>query len=207
MARLISVEGNIGSGKSTLIKNLKESFKNEQSIIFLTEPVDEWNTIVDSSGETILEKYYHNQEKYAFSFQMMAYITRLIQLKENINSGKIIIMERSLFTDKNIFAKMLYDTGKIEEVEYLIYLRWFDEFIKEIPEITFVYLDIPPEICLLRTIARNRKGEESINIEYLTNCHKYHYTWLNNLPDSNNLYLDDSPDNLSKIKNWLVKFI
>ena len=108
MARLISIEGNIGSGKSTLIKNLKKSFNDNQDIIFLTEPVDVWNTIVDSSGETILEKYYHNQEKYAFSFQMMAYITRLTQLKENINSIKFFIVVL-LFVNKssNIFITSL----------------------------------------------------------------------------------------------------
>ena len=74
---IISIEGNIGSGKSTLLERLKEVCQLDPSICFIQEPVDIWNTIKDSSGETILEKYYDDQHKYAFSFQMMAYITRL----------------------------------------------------------------------------------------------------------------------------------
>ena len=57
---IISIEGNIGSGKSTLVASLKEYFPH---VILLQEPVEEWNTIKDSSGVTILEKYYSNQSK------------------------------------------------------------------------------------------------------------------------------------------------
>ena len=66
---------------------------------------------------------------------MMAYISRISLLKKAIksNPGKIIISERCVLTDKNVFAKMLYDSGKIEEVNYKIYLQWFDEFIEDIP--------------------------------------------------------------------------
>ena len=75
MAIIFSVEGNIGSGKSTLVKCLSKclpkSLRNHE-IIFLQEPVDVWNTIKDENGVTILEKFYADQNKYAFSFQMMA---------------------------------------------------------------------------------------------------------------------------------------
>jgi deoxyguanosine kinase len=179
--KIISIEGNIGSGKSTFVEKLKKEFWGE--ITFLSEPVDIWNTIQDSSGVTILEKYYSDQTKYAFSFQMMAYITRLQQLKEALASGATtIVMERSLYTDRHIFAAMLYETGKMEEIEYRIYLKWFDEFMKEIPEITFVYLDISPDICLERIHTRNRKGEESITIEYLKETKNFHDRWLKPTP-------------------------
>ena len=64
-----------------------------------------------------IEKFYKDQQKYAFSFQMMAYISRLALLRRVIreNPNAIIITERSVFTDKEVFAKMLYDEGKIEE--------------------------------------------------------------------------------------------
>ena len=73
---IISIEGNIGSGKTTLLQNLKNKYKNNPQVIFLKEPVDEWNNIKDSNGTTILEKFYLDQEKYSFAFQMMAYISR-----------------------------------------------------------------------------------------------------------------------------------
>ena len=77
MSQIISIEGNIGSGKSTILKSLKEHFENSRNIIFLQEPVDEWATIKDKEGNTILSKFYGNQKKYSFAFQMMAYISRL----------------------------------------------------------------------------------------------------------------------------------
>ena len=203
--KIISIEGNIGSGKSTLIKMLKK----KENLIFLPEPVDEWNKIVDSNGTNILEKYYSNQKRYAFSFQMMAYITRLKQLLEcNASENSIIITERCLYTDREIFAKMLYDSGMIEDIEYSIYLHWFDYFIKNIEINHFIYLRNDPEVCLQRIHIRDRKGE-TIPIEYLINCHKDHENWLNNkenilVLDGNVNYSDELPEKWISLINSFI---
>ena len=47
------------------------------------------------------------------------------------NPNSVIISERCVFTDKNVFAKMLYESDKIDEIEYTIYTKWFDEFADE----------------------------------------------------------------------------
>ena len=149
MTYIFSIEGNIGSGKSTLVKELQKNMPNilGKQIIYVQEPVDEWSKIKDSNGETILEKFYANQHKYAFSFQMMAYISRLALLRKIVrsNPNAIIITERSVFTDREVFAKMLYDEGKIEEINYQIYLKWFNEFIEEIPISGLIYVNTTPE--------------------------------------------------------------
>jgi deoxyadenosine/deoxycytidine kinase len=205
--RIISIEGNIGSGKSTLIKNLKEL--NLENIIFLPEPVEEWNKIKDTNGKTIIEKYYEDQKKYAFSFQMMAYISRLKQIQDNINENNIIITERCLYTDKEIFAKMLHDSGLIEDIEYSIYLCWFEHFIADAKINHFIYIKSDPDICSNRINLRNRKGEESIPLEYLIKCHKYHENWLNNKKEvlflnGNEEYSDKIPEEwLNLIKNFI----
>ena len=108
--KIFSVEGNIGSGKSTLIEYLKQSNK----YIYLPEPVSVWNEIKDLSGVTILENYYKDQKKYSFSFQMMAYISRLSTIKNAIKTASpdsIIFTERCIYTDREIFARMLYDSN------------------------------------------------------------------------------------------------
>ena len=93
MKRIYSFEGNIGSGKSTLItllekeKKLCDYFLN--NIVYLHEPVDVWATIKDHNDVTILEKFYEDQEKYAFSFQMMAYISRIAQLRNAVKEKPI----------------------------------------------------------------------------------------------------------------------
>jgi deoxyadenosine/deoxycytidine kinase/ribonuclease HI len=189
--KIFTIEGNIGSGKSTFVKHLKEYYKNNNSIYFLDEPVEEWNEIKDESNKNMIEKYYENQTRYAFAFQMMAYITRITKLQKALNDGyNIIITERCIYTDKNVFAKMLYDENKIENVEYIIYNKWFEEFTANIPDIKVIYIKTKPEIAKERINFRNRKGEENIPLEYLQKCDIYHTSWVNNIKVGDKLILD-----------------
>lgn len=206
MTVIISIEGNIGSGKSTLVSELEKYFKDNNNIGFLQEPVDIWNTIKDENGTTILEKFYENNEKYAFQFQMMAYISRLSIMKNAIkqNKYKYIITERSLYTDSNIFAKMLYDDKKISEIEYSIYKMWFEEFINDIPLTKIIYVKADPQISLERVITRNRLGE-NIPLSYLQRCHNYHESWLSQT-DYDKLTLDGNNNiktNPDIMINWI----
>lgn len=182
MTIIFSIEGNIGSGKSTMVKKLRNYLKKNYYnyyLIYVQEPVNIWESIKDSKGDTILKKFYQNQEKYAFSFQMMAYISRLSQIKKivDINPNAIIICERSVWTDKNVFAKMLFDDSKIEEVNYKIYNMWFDEFIRKYTLDGIFYVKTNPAKCAERVNIRNREGED-IPLAYLEKCHKYHEHWL-----------------------------
>jgi deoxyadenosine/deoxycytidine kinase len=177
--QIISIEGNIGSGKTTLLNHLKQEFKDNNKVVFLREPVDEWEEIKDEMGNTMIQKFYTNQEKYSFSFQMMAYISRLALLKETIRQYKdsenmVFITERSLYTDKYVFAKMLFECQKIELVNYMIYCKWFDVFAEEVTIDKIIYIKTDPEICLSRIDKRGRNGENSIPLDYLSSCHEYH---------------------------------
>jgi len=210
--KIITIEGNIGSGKSTLLEYLKnELVISNQKIIFMKEPVDEWEDIKDCNGKTMLQKFYENQEKYSFSFQMMAYISRLKLLKETVEKypNAIIISERSLYTDKYVFAKMLYETNKIEDVNYQIYCKWFDTFVKDYPISGIIYVKTDPEICHDRVAKRSRLGESSIPLGYLTSCDKYHNDMLNiekQIVSKNQLVLDDNVDIFYKketLNEWI----
>ena len=175
-ASIISIEGNIGSGKSTLMAELRGAFADLPHIVFLQEPVDDWNTVRDKDGHTMLEKFYGNQERYSFSFQMMAYISRLATIRAAIrnNPGCVFISERCLHTDKYVFAKMLYDDNKIESVDYQIYNKWFDTFIDDFEVTDLVYIKATAEMCLERVAKRGRDGEEGIPLSYLLACGDYH---------------------------------
>jgi len=201
------------------------SSSSNKKYLFLEEPVEEWSKIKDGEGKTILEKFYNNQQKYSFSFQMLAYISRLADLKNavkyhssfdfkmnnvafsiegNIGTGKstliknlqahfkcekfnkqaynnsydVIMTERSLYSDCNIFAQMLFDDGKIEDVEFEIYKKWFDEFMEELPTMAFIYIRADPKVSFDRVEKRAREGEKSIPLTYIENCHRYHENWL-----------------------------
>ena len=162
MVLIFSVEGNIGSGKSTLIQSLKDDFKDNQYIFFADEPVHLWKTIKDEKDKTIISYFYENTEKWAFSFQIMAYISRLAEIRKIMKNhpNAIIISERCLLTDRYVFAKMLYDDKKIHTIDYQIYLKWFDEFLDDISITGFIYLNADPTKCLERVTKRNREGEK-----------------------------------------------
>lgn len=214
MTRIFSFEGNIGSGKSTLVNYFKEYFAagvfaNGLNVCFVQEPVDEWNTITDETGKTVIECFYADNKRYAFAFQMMAYISRLKTLRTELNKGyDIIFIERSLFTDRNVFAKMLYDEGKINEIEYKIYNKWFDEFIVDFPKIEYIYLKTDPKTAFDRVLKRGRQGE-TIPLEYLTKCHDYHEDWLSKHVNNNYILECDAdtsgPEGQNIIMSWINK--
>lgn len=198
--KIISIEGNIGSGKSTFVEQLKQTLKND-NICFLQEPVEQWNKIVDKDGINILEHYYKDNKRWAFSFQMMAYISRLSILKKAIESNyDIIITERSLYTDKHVFCQMLYDNDLIEDIEFTIYNKWFEEF-NILENIQYVYLKTDPEISYERVLKRSRSGE-TIPLSYLINCSHYHDTWLSNEKDV--LYINANVENTyENVSQWI----
>ena len=209
---IVSVEGNIGSGKSTFVKNMEAAFSKQgienMKMIFVQEPVNQWTQIKDENGLDMLSKFYGNQEKYAFAFQMMAYISRLSLLKhayEENPKNTIIVTERSVYTDRYVFAKMLYDSQKIEEVEYQIYLKWFDEFIEELPIFAMVYLHTSPEVSHMRVLKRARNGE-TIPLEYLKECYRYHEEWLKK--EQSVLTIDVSGENHKEnTTKWTTDFV
>ena len=217
--KIVSIEGNIGSGKSTLLENIRKYYENNTNVIFLREPVDDWEKIKDNEGNTMLKLFYSNQEKYSFAFQMMAYISRLKILRDTIKKIQndnpkyekeyIIITERSLYTDREVFAKMLFNQGKIENVCYQIYLNWFDEFAKDFPINYSIYVTTDPVKCYERIHKRARDGEEVIPLTYLIDCHKYHEDFLNNCNIiKHTLFLDGNIDiykNKTVIEEWLNK--
>ena len=207
MSKIISIEGNIGSGKSTILSLLKKKYEDTENIIFLNEPVDEWESIKDKNNVTMLQKFYENQKKYSFAFQMMAYISRLSLLKDAIEKypNSIIITERCLNTDRYVFAKMLYDNNKLEDVEYQIYLKWFDHFsqLQQIQKV--IYLKTDPEICFYRVGKRSRDGESTISSEYLKDCHDYHENMINSI--SNKILVIDGNKDIDLdnniVNNWM----
>lgn len=206
--KIVSIEGNIGSGKSTFLHYLKAKFKNNDQVIFLREPVDEWESIKDKEGKTMLCKFYENTERFSFSFQMMAYISRLSIILDALKKNpKVIITERCLLTDKHIFAKMLFDDNKMQDVEYQIYNKWFNEFNKQVQITDIVYIKTDPVKCYQRIKTRGREGEDTIPVEYLEKCHDYHNKFIedSNLIVSSILELDGNIDVVDNTKDVIYK--
>lgn len=199
MPVIISIEGNIGSGKTTILNNFEKFILNEENgwnkdhFVFVREPVNIWQSIKDKNSKNILEKFYENPVKYSFTFQVMAYATRTAVLAEAIAKNpncKYVVCERSLEADNMVFAKMLKNENNMEDVEYEIYEYFYKTRKQDMNVDAVVYVDAEPSVSLERIKKRDRNGETNINLEYLKKCKDYHDKWLHNAENIELLHLD-----------------
>ena len=220
---VVSIDGNIGSGKSTLIEYLKNNCQKNVFIMkyfifpkffkieFLQEPVDEWLSIKGVNDENILDCFYDDKSRWGYLFQNLAFITRYKLLKNamNKNENKIIFIERSTETDKHVFAKMLHSNNDMTTLEYHIYNYWYKVFA--IPIDKEIYLDVKPAICSKRIKKRGRESEKEIDISYLNELNEFHGDWILTLPQKT-VKIINGNENYTKqymknIMHGIMKFI
>jgi deoxyadenosine/deoxycytidine kinase len=201
---VISIEGNIGGGKTTMIRHLQRLYPDYHII---NEPVDEWLGMTDKAdGKSLLEKFYADKTRWSYTFQNAAFITRFTAMKSAIekckDSKKVFITERSVLTDRYVFAEMLRDSGDLNSLEWDLYCKWFDCFVDNVPIAGIVKINTDFQTCSDRIKARNRKGEDMIPLDYLEALHKYHDKWLQDahLPV---LEISSEPEELAKIPEFI----
>ncbi len=180
---IISLEGNIGAGKSSFLKILKQNLSDKAE--FIDEPVDEWLQIKNNKNENLLEVFYQDKKRWAYTFQNIAYITRMKRIIDimQTTSKSIIFMDRSLEGDLNTFTKMLKEDGDIDNLEWSAYKKWntmFTDLIGKNIQTRHIYLRCTPEIAYERISKRARNEENSIPFEYIKQLHLYHDNWLLN---------------------------
>ena len=208
---IISIDGNIGSGKTKLIEELKSELKENFNIIFLKEPLKDWNNLTDNENNNILNKFYNDKNRWSYTFQNFAFLTRakilINAMQENkynyFESQKIIITERSVESDKNVFVNMLYDEKYITDLEYNLYNKWYDYLYSEIKVKNIVYLRTLPETAYER-MCKSYNKENLITKDYLQMIHKFHDDWLTKNNENYNIcFLNgekDSKNDMSHIE-------
>lgn len=148
----------------------------------MEEHVNVWMNLCDSSSNTILRLYYDDPQRYSFTFQITAFMSRLKLLKktlEETSNAKLIITERSLQSDYEIFVKMMKKYNYMNDIEYEIYNYIYKDFVyKKLHGI--IYVNTEFNTCLNRIQMRNRNGE-SIDVSYLESCEIFHKQWIDSL--------------------------
>ena len=193
---IISVEGNIGTGKTTFLSALKEKYSDHPQIKFVAEPLEDWLNLKDSDGKNILEKFYNDQERWSYSFQMNAFITRSKSILAADPNKNIVIIERSVITDRRIFAELLRSQGKISEMEWQLYEQWYNWLLDTFnvkPDI-YVYLSCTPETSYNRMKFRSRKEEDLVPFDYIKKVADMHDMWLLNEYNSAVVTIDVNND-------------
>jgi len=177
---MILLEGNIGAGKSTLGRDLHES----GSYGFIEEPVSAWQNEFD---ENILDLFYSDQRRWGFTFQIAAFTTRAKTWDEvlALTDHKNVILERSIYCDRFVFAKNCFQQGLITKTEWQLYCKlwdWLEDNWCQRPD-QIIYLRTPFEVCMERIVERGRGEETTITLDYLRSLENLHDEWLLNNPD------------------------
>ena len=176
---IISIDGNVGAGKTRLLTSLAREVATDASIVILHEPVDVWTRIVDDQGANLLELYYKEPVKYAFALQATALITRHSRIEAAAKAGaRVIVMERTLATDIEVFAKMSFEKGNMSPIEWKIYQLWSSVLYDQYPISGIVYVTTPPSVCKIHIANRGRPGEELLEDEWLGELHRFHEEYI-----------------------------
>jgi deoxyadenosine/deoxycytidine kinase len=181
---IISLDGNIGAGKSTLLSEIR---KRLHYVHIVDEPVGQWTALKNSEGKNLLELFYEDKRRWAYTFQNCAILTRLKNIQDavdkldnSVKSPQIIITERSVLTDKHVFAQMLYDAGDIDPLEWDLYESWFNLFGKKHTVNGIIYISTSSVTSKERISIRDRLGEDKIGLDYLDALDAQHKKWIEN---------------------------
>jgi len=181
---LVSLEGNIGAGKSTLLKELQLLRPDWR---FIPEPVDAWLSFQSETGESLLEAFYRDPSRWAYTFQNCALLTRYLAIEAAVGAARasgaygrqLFITERSLDTDRHVFTKALEGDGSLGVMERDMQTQCFEAArVASTPLAAIVHLATGPAVCAEQIAARGREGEGGIGLPYLQKLGRLHKAWI-----------------------------
>jgi len=183
MPLIVSLEAAIASGKSTLLTLIKQRFGSRVHVV--QEPVLEWQQVEGKKGHNLLGLYYEDMARWSFTFQMYALLTHVRCIQNAIHSlekeerDAIIVVERSYETSKEMFARMLLESGHMSELEFALYEAWWKQTVAEAPAFDgHMYLRTTPDTAMKRLKERDRVEETSVTYSYQSDLIARHERWI-----------------------------
>lgn len=187
MGRVVSLCGNIGSGKSTLVSNLNQ---NQHAYNMVQEPISEMNDL--------LVKYYKDIPKWAFHLQCKVLLL-YNKIKSSFSDTYSYVVERSPIESKHIFAKALYNSGHLTKIEFQLYEEMYD-CLGWSPDL-IIYIRTDPQVCLERIKQRSRECETDIPLSYITQLHELYESFFEQFKHSKNIVIIDGNKNPDEVFN------
>lgn len=168
---ILSLEGNIAAGKSTQFERLKQHLAKDTSVVFVPEPVAEWQQC------GLLERMYNKDIDLAV-FQLAVLMSLTVPLVAAINKPdvKLVVTERSPASNALTFAEI-----NLNEKDMQVYSYALKKSLEQINNADhfMAYLQIPVEGSVQRMKKRARKEEDGkVDQSYLELLHDKHESLL-----------------------------
>ncbi|XP_077378856.1 deoxyguanosine kinase, mitochondrial [Festucalex cinctus] len=187
----VSIEGNIAVGKSTFARLLRAACPDWEVV---AEPVSQWQNIDSGTSKekmvsNLLEMMYKDPQRWSYTFQTYSCMSRFkTQLQPTrarplpSQGTPVRVYERSIYSDRYIFALNMYELGCINSTEWAVYQDWHsllvEQFGHQVALEGIIYLKAPPGKCMERLQRRGRPEETTVQLDYLHKLNEQHERWL-----------------------------
>jgi deoxyadenosine/deoxycytidine kinase len=164
--KFIAVAGNIGVGKSTLVRLLSQRLG--------------WEPFYEAVGENpYLSDFYRDMRAWSFHSQIFFLSRRLRHHRELLDHPGSVVQDRSVYEDAEIFAQNLYRQGHIAERDYRTYRELYEVLTRFLPPPDLViYLRASVETLGRRVVLRGRDYERQIAVAYLDQLNRLYEEWI-----------------------------
>jgi deoxyadenosine/deoxycytidine kinase len=165
-ARHIVIAGNIGAGKSTLVRLLHESMG--------------WTPVYELDEEhPYLTDYYADPPCWGFHSQIWFLTRRFRQHQRLASLPGPVVQDRSIYEDAAVFAASLHEQGILSGRDYATYRQLYGAIARELrPPSLVVYLRARVDTLLRRIAGRARPTEEGIRAAYLISLERHYEAWI-----------------------------
>jgi deoxyguanosine kinase len=166
--KYIVIEGNIGSGKTTLTQKMCDYF-NAKGIFeqFIDNP--------------FLPRFYENPERYALQLELSFLVERFRQLKDELESS---LFHQSIIADYYLKKSLVFAAETLEDDDYKLYSGIFHTMFSSLPKPDlYIYLHTKPEQLLKNIARRGRTYESNISAEYLSKIQQSYFRYFKQVND------------------------
>ncbi|MEZ5470407.1 MAG: deoxynucleoside kinase [Marinicella sp.] len=164
--KIIGIAGNIGAGKTSLVEFLTNTYQ----ITPFYEPND---------NNPYLDDFYQDMKQWAFHSQLYFLASKFKIHQQLEQTPGVVIQDRTIFEDVEIFATALQQTRKINQRDWQTYQSFYDSIKSAIkPPDLMIYLKCSIRTTRKRIKLRGRQMEQNMPLAYLKRLENLYQNWI-----------------------------